>query len=153
MSKSAFRCTAVLTAAIFMVLLSILGCKKKEYFPEPGLILNNWSRATQELNYDVYSKCEAYPREVAVFNEMYKFFYFTNITIVKVEDLDEKDVRTDFEGKRFHKRNVIFECMEVSRGGKSSAKQVKGEVFFIKFLDGSKAKDGWLMANRTLIRY
>lgn len=154
MLKSRRRSFAVFAvAAVLIIVFAVSGCKKKEYFPEPELILNKWSKATLDLDYETYKKCEAYPREKGVFNEMYRYFYFTDITIINIEKLDEKDIRTDFEGNRFHKRNVVFECAEVSRSGKVKVKQVKGEVFFVKFLDGDRVKDGWLMANRTIIRF
>ena len=135
-----------------MFVLLLPGCKKKEVFEEPGIILKKWSSAIEKMNYQVYKKCEAYPREWAVFNEIYRNQYFEDINIIKIEDLDEKDIKQDYEGHYYLKRNVIFECTEVNRQKREKVKRVRGEVFFIKFIGSEREKEGWLMANRTMIR-
>ena len=139
--------------ALLLLLFFLYSCKEKERFAEPEIILNKWSKATETLNYEDYRKCEAYPREKAVFNEIYKDYYFSQVTVTKIEDLDKHDIKKDFEGNSFIKRNVFFQCAEFDRQTQKKRQSVKGEVFFIKFTDSAREKEGWLMANRTIIRF
>ena len=128
-------------------------CKEKERFVEADIVLNKWSKASETLNYEDYKKCEAYPKEKTDFDEIYKNYYFSQITVTKIEDLNERDTKTDFEGNSFIKRNVFFECIEFNRQTQKENQFVKGEVFFIKFVNCAREKEGWLMANRTIIRF
>ncbi|MCL2026495.1 MAG: hypothetical protein FWG92_06800 [Leptospirales bacterium] len=139
--------------ALLFLPLFLFACKEKARFVEADIILNKWSKASETLNYEEYKKCEAYPKEKAVFNEIHKDYYFSNVTVTKVEDLNERDIRTDFEGNSFIKRNVFFECLEFDRQTQKERQIIKGEVFFIKFMDSAREKEGWLMANRTFIRF
>jgi len=139
--------------ALLFLLSLLYACKEKEKFVEADIILDKWSKASETLNYEEYKKCEAYPKEKAVFNEIYKDHYFSKAVVRKAEDLDEHDIKTDFEGNSFIKRNVFFECIEFDRQTQKERQSVKGEVFLIKFVDSAREKEGWLMANRTIIRF
>ncbi len=142
----------VLINFLCLALILFSGCTKKEVFKEPGIILKAWSGALERLDYSTYRNCEAYPKAPGVFTEIYRDYYFDDINVISIEDLDRDDVRTDFEGNRFVKRNVVFECAEVKRSKREKIKRVRGEVFFIKFTEGNRSKEGWLMANRTIVR-
>ena len=139
--------------ALLFLFSLLCACKEKVKFTEADITLGKWSKASETLNYEEYKKCEAYPRERDVFNEIYRHYYFSKVTVTKVEDLDESDIKTDFEGNSFVKRNVFFECYEFDRQTQKERQTVKGEVFFIKFIDCAREKEGWLMANRTIIRF
>ncbi|MDR3237546.1 MAG: hypothetical protein LBT84_03495 [Spirochaetia bacterium] len=139
-------------AAMAILLFFFAACKKEEKFAEPGIILNKWSAAAETFDYESYKKCEAYPLEKDVFHEKFKDVYFSKINVTKIEDLREKDIKTDFAGDSFIKRNVFFECVEIDRATKKEVQLVKGEVFFIKF-KGSRADEGWLMSNKTIVRF
>ena len=141
------------TVILLFLLSFFCACKEKERFVEADIILNKWSKASETLNYEEYKKSEAYPREKAVFNEIYKDYYFSRVIVKKVEALNEHDIKTDFEGNSFIKRNVFFECTEFNRQTQKEHQFVKGEVFFIKFVNCIREKEGWLMANRTIIRF
>ncbi|MCL2025936.1 MAG: hypothetical protein FWG92_03930 [Leptospirales bacterium] len=141
------------TIVLLFLLSLFFACKEKARFVEADIILDKWSKASETLNYEEYRKYKAYPREKAVFNEIYKDYYFSQVIVTKVEDLDERDIRTDFEGNSFIKRNVFFECIEFDRQTQKERQRVKGEVFFIKFIGSAREKEGWLMANRTFIRF
>lgn len=130
----------------------ISGCKKEEAtFTAHEVLLSRWCKASETLNYELYKKCEAYPREQSVFNDMYKDFYFADPRVVKLEDLNEKDIQKDFDGNSFVKRNLYFECVEVKRSDKKQVR-LNGEAFIIKFTNGNRAGEDWFMANRTLVR-
>jgi hypothetical protein len=65
---------------------------------------------------------------------------------------NENDIKTDFEGYKFNHRMLYFECKRISRETGKTVENMKGEVEFIKYIEGSKTNKGWLMHNRTLIR-
>ncbi len=140
-----------ISAVFFLLAFFIIssGCGKKEDLSSFSLLLNRWATSTEKMDYAVYAKTEAYPREQSVFREIYRDSCYADVQILKVEDCDGEE-RTDFEGSVFIKRNIIFECRQVLRAGKKSS-PVRGEVFAVKFKTGSRSGDGWLLANRTLI--
>ncbi len=137
---------------ILLLSLIIVSCKEKEKFVEPDFVLKKWAGAIKSLNYKRYKECEAYPKSGGVFSNMYKSYYPSDIMVVSIEDLDEEDIKKDYKGASYHQRKVEFEFTEISRKRKRAVQLVRGDVFFVKFLDGLNVKKGWLMANRTLTR-
>ena len=129
-----------------------LSCKKEKKFTEPDHILRKWSNATETLNYTEYRKCEAYPKELPVFRELYRDRYLAEVTISKIEDLDEKNVQKDHEDKPYIFRRVYFDCVEVQRSTRRPVNTIRGDVMFIKFIDSTRKNEGWLMSNRTLMK-
>jgi hypothetical protein len=127
-------------------------CKDRDRFAEPNYMLIKWAKSIQALNYRDYSSCEAYPKTEPVFREMYKDYFLTDVMTTAIEDADEKNKRNDQDGNAYLHRSVSFECNVVNRGTKKPYQIMRGDAVFIRFLDGKRAKDGWLISNRTLIR-
>lgn len=127
-------------------------CKKKDEFVESNTILQQWTNAIEKLNYRTYARFEAYPKSEPVFREIYRDFYFADLMVVNVEDPDQERKFKDGSGNSFIKRNVMFECAEVNRKTKKYMVVVRGDVDFIKFIEGPRENEGWLMWNRNLIR-
>jgi hypothetical protein len=146
------RSRQITAAAIIVMLLFFPGCKTKEKFLVPYYMLKKWSRAIKDFNYKDYSECEANPKSFPVFREMYQEYYLTDINITRIEDFDEDNVRKDPEGNSYQYRLVEFECMEVKRKTERPVNHITGDLLFIKYSEGGRQKDGWLMSNRTLIR-
>jgi hypothetical protein len=139
---------------IFLLTLILAGtsCKKKEQFTEPETVLRKWMRAVKNLNYHAYRECEAYPKSRELFREMYKEYYLADIFMGKIEDLDRKEIKKDASDNRYLKRNVSFTVKSVSRKKEKTGFIIRGDVDFVRFLEGKLRDDGWLMSNRTLIR-
>ncbi len=138
--------------SILVLLLVSPSCKKKKKFVEPEFILQRWAKAVKTLNYNEYKKHEAFPKSQAVFREIYKEYYFTEIAIIKIEDSDDKIIKKDHTGSSYRQRRVIFQCNTVNRKTKKALGYIKGDLLFIKYVNGEKEKRGWLMHNRTLIK-
>ena len=83
---------------------------------------------------------------------MCKDFYIVDIMTTEPEGEDEKNVRKDHNSNTFTYRTVSFEGAVVKRSTGKSYQLVRGDAVFIKFLDGKRIKDGWLISNRTMIR-
>ena len=141
----------VLIATILIPLL-VLSCKKEKKVDEPSLVLQRWTKSINDLNYKNYSRCEAYPKDRAVFKEMYKHYYLVDLMTIEVGRPAKKDIRKDHNGNSFIQRPVSFEATSVKRSSKKPYQLIRGDVTFIKFLDGKRKKDGWLISNRTLLR-
>ncbi len=141
--------TAVL---LLSTMIALTSCKKEEKPAEPGFILDKWANATEKLDYRAYSSCEVNPKEVRVFAEMFRTYFIKDISIISVEKLDREDVRSNSAGHKYIKTDVSFSGIEISRKTKSPVQRLRGDVMFVKFLDGPKKDDGWLMFNRTLVR-
>ena len=137
---------------ILVAFVSNFSCKKKEVDLEPVYVLQKWIRSIEKLDYTVYSKCEAYPKSEGVFLEIYKEDYFTDLTVTRVEEADEENVRKDYKGNSYVSRKAYFEASAVKRGNGEAYQLVNGDAEFFKFLDGEKSRDGWLIANRTITR-
>lgn len=135
-----------------LLILISTACTDKSRFVEPDFILRKWSRAIEEMNYKDYASCEAYPKEEGVFREMYREYYPVDLHTVKLDDHNEKDVKTDFEKNRYVKRIVYFEGSLVDRKLRRVTELIKGDALFIRFLDGKRERDGWLLSNRTIMR-
>ncbi len=137
--------------AFIAIALVATGCKKAERTPEPALVISKWARAIQDQNYQGYTLCEAYPKSEAVFRDMYRDYYLTDLMVTSVEDADEKDIRKDQDGNPFMYRSLSFEASAVRRATGRPYQVVRGEAVFIKFTEGKMAARGWLMSNRTFI--
>lgn len=137
---------------IFICSALITGCKKDEKVPEPAYVLKKWAKSIEELNYRKYSECEAYPKDVSVFKDMYKDYYVIDIMAVDIDDPDEDDVKKDYKNDPYIHRSVLFEGTAVKRDTKKPYQLIRGDTVFIKFLDGERKGDGWLMSNRTITR-
>ncbi len=137
-----------------LVLLSLMliSCKKDDKVPEPAYVLQKWAKSLEKLNYKKYSKCEAYPKAESVFREMYRDYYIIDIATIDVEDADEKEIRKNYKGDSFLHRAVSFEGTAVKRDSKKPYQLIRGDAVFVKFIDGKRKNDGWLMSNRTLTR-
>jgi hypothetical protein len=138
---------------IMMVpLLLAISCKKEKKFAEPEYIFSKWTHAIETFNYIDYAACEAYPKSEPVFRDMFKDSYYADLMVTEVEKFDEKKIAKDSKGNSYISRNVQFECTEVRRNGKKPLRLLRGDVDFIKFADGDRKKQGWLMWNRKIIR-
>lgn len=141
-----------IAVALCVTVLVTLSCTKKEKFVEPEYIFAKWVRAIEQLNYADYRRCEAFPKSEAVFRDQYRDSYFADPMVNEIEDLDEKNVLKDPEGRQFVKRNVTFECTEIVRKSRKASAVLRGDVDFIRYTDGPRKGDGWLMWNRKMIR-
>lgn len=137
---------------MLFISFSIFSCKKERKLPQPGFVLKKWSKAIEELDYKNYSECEAYPKNEKTFREMYKNDYFTDITVIEVTDPNKDDIKKDHSGNSYISCSVIFEGSVIKRGENNPYQAVRGDALFIKFLEGTKSKQGWLIFNRTLTR-
>lgn len=133
-------------------LLFFSSCKKQEPFVDPAYIFLKWSGAVKALNYKDYSECEAFPKDQDVFTNLYRDFYYSDLIIRDMSKFNESDIKSDFEGYKFNHRMLYFECKRISRETGKTVENMKGEVEFIKYIEGPKNNRGWLMHNRTLIR-
>jgi hypothetical protein len=140
----------LLSAVIILFILPT--CKEKEKDPEPGFILQKWSKAIEKFDYSNYSKCEAYPKSDPVFREIYRDDYFTDIMVIDVKDADIEKVYKDHDGNSYIQRNVTFEGTAVKRSTGKPYQAISGDIVFIKFTDGKRSSDGWLIFNRTITR-
>jgi len=134
------------------IIVIVFSCTKEEKFVEPDFILKKWSDSIKQLDYNKYKDCEAYPKGKKVFNEMYKTNYFVDLMVTDIEDLDKDNVNKDHKGNSYLTRKVSFECAEVKRISRKPAGLLRGDVDFVRFLNGSRKKEGWLMWNRSIIR-
>ena len=135
---------------IFVIVFLLLSCKSKEKFPEPGTVLQKWAHAIKQLNYALYKRCEKEPKTAPVFIAMYKPYYIKDIMVISVEDLKKSNTKNDDDGK-YVLRKVEFECTQVNRSTKRSFGIIRGTMDFVKYIDGHRKRDGWLMWNRTLV--
>ncbi|MBN2079558.1 MAG: hypothetical protein JW838_11375 [Spirochaetes bacterium] len=137
---------------LMCLLLTVAGCKKEKPFVEPAYVFAKWTRATETLNYRDYVSCEAYPKSEGVFREKFRYTYYSEMMPVEVGDaVERRDPHENGKG-RYKKRTVQFECAEVRRRDRKHVRVLRGEVDFIRFLEGKNAKKGWLMWNRNIVR-
>lgn len=135
-----------------IVVFTVLSCTKKEINPEPVYVLQRWAKAIEKLDYNSYSKCEAYPKSEGVFLEIYKDDYYTDLMVADVEEPDSRRIRKDYKGNSYISRKATFEAAAVKRSKGEPYQTVSGDVEFVKFSDGDKSKNGWLISNRTITR-
>ncbi|MCX7677707.1 MAG: hypothetical protein N2316_00660 [Spirochaetes bacterium] len=129
----------------------VVQCKDESRFVEPNYVLQKWARAIQQLNYREYASCEAYPKEEAVFREMYREYYLAEIMTTEVDEISQSKELKDHEGNRYLRRTLEFEATIVKRNTGKPDGIVRGNADFIRYLEGKRAKDGWLLSNRTII--
>jgi hypothetical protein len=140
---------ALLVALV--VLLPAAGCKKEEKLMEPHYVLLKWARSTQDLDYRKYAECEAYPKSEGVFREIFRDYYYVDVMTVSIGQPDRKDARTDYEGHSYIHVPVSFEGAVVKRGSGKPYQVMRGDAVFIKFIEGKRAAQGWLLSNRTIV--
>ena len=133
-------------------IIFLSSCGKKEKDPEPGMLLYKWAKAAERLDYKTYSICEAYPKGESVFREIFKDDYYSDISVITIGDPDTEKKQKDFSGNSFIQRTVTFEGNAVKRVNSKPYQKVNGDVMLIKFLEGERKKDGWLILNRTITR-
>ncbi len=136
---------------LIVLIMGVFSCKDEHRFVEPNFVLTKWAGAIQTFNYRDFAACEAYPRGEATFREMYRHYYLVDVTATEVEPVDQKKIRTDQAGNRFLHRALDFEASIINRQTKKPTGVLRGNAVFVRFLDGSRSGDGWLMSNRTLI--
>lgn len=136
---------------IIAALALMLSCKDENRFVEPNFVLAKWAGAIQNLNYRDYASCEAFPKNEATFREMYRNYYFVDIMTTDIEDVDDKKARKDQEGNGYLHRSLEFEGAIINRQSRKATGIIRCSAVFVRFLDGKRAKDGWLISNRTLI--
>ncbi len=150
MKRINYPCIAASVACIFL-LLAVFSCKKEE-FPEPEKVFKRWSTSLKSLNYAEYRACEAFPKEEGVFRDMYRITYYTDCTVREFEDIDNDKTKLDANGNSYQQKKVWFECAEVRRDTGRQVRALRGEVIFIKYLNGERTGHGWLMWNRSFYR-
>lgn len=133
-------------------MLLFASCKKEKKFIEPEIVFAKWSRAIAGLNYHEYASCEAFPKSEGVFREMYRDSYYGDLMVTDIEKLDDENVLTDRNGDPYIKRNVRFECVEIRRRDRRPVRLLRGDVDFIKYTEGERARQGWRMWNRQIVR-
>jgi len=126
------------------MMFAYAGCsKEKDYSTEQG-ILSVWAQAVKNRDYSLYSKTSAYPRSIDQFNEVYKDYYISDITVVAVSDVS--DPMKDPGGEKFKKKEVSFSGYTVTRKDMKKA-PLSGKADLYQF----DSKPGvWLVANRIL---
>jgi|GEM_PF-256640 len=144
--KWIFCCMLVMLFCLFP------SCRDQKKYIHPGAVLKRWAGAIRDLHYLEYSRCEAYPKNEAVFREMYRDYYIIDLMITDFEEVDEDAIKQDQDGNRFLQRSISFEGALVSRMTNKPEQILRGDALLVKFLDGERAKDDWLLWNRTLVR-
>jgi hypothetical protein len=126
------------------MLFAFAGCsKEKDYSSEQG-ILSVWAQALKNRDYSLYSKTSAYPRTVEQFNEAYKDYFISDVTVVAVSDVS--DSLKDSGGVSYKKKEVSFSGYTVTRKDMKKA-PLTGKADLYQF----DSKPGvWLVANRIL---
>ncbi len=132
-----------------MAMPLLLSCKEPPEFEEPSRVLAKWALAIKQLNHSLYRSCEAFPKQAAVFAEIYRDFYYDDLTVIESERKDSGEQQKDHEGNLFRSREVSFECYVVSRKTGKRVRKMNGSVSMIKYSE-KRSSEGWLMFNRTL---
>lgn len=142
----------IFCCALLVLLCSVPSCRDQKKYAHPGAVLKRWAGAIRDLNYREYSRCEAYPKGEAVFREMYNDYYIVDLMVTDFQEVDEDAIKQDQDGNRFLQRSISFEGALVSRRTNKPEQVLRGDALLVKFLDGERAKGGWLLWNRTLVR-
>lgn len=129
----------------------VTSCKDESRFVEPNYVLKKWAAAIQKLDYREYVACEAYPKAEPVFREMYRDYYFEEIMTTEIDAPQKAVELKDSEGVRYLKRNLEFEATIIKRSTGKPYGIVRGDADYVRYLEGKRAKDGWLLLNRTII--
>jgi len=138
-------------ASTMLIILSLIitSCSKKKDYSDIENLLNQWAYAIKSLNYNEYSRLEAYPKDVNTFNTMYQQYYISNIKIVEVDRTLHN--ATDNDGKPYEFKNVRFIASLYNRQTNREEQIINGDIKLIRYVSGSKKDRGWLLSNRTLI--
>jgi hypothetical protein len=138
-------------ALIMLIILSLIitSCSKKKDYSDIENLLNQWAYAIKSLNYNEYSRLEAFPKDVNTFNTMYQQYYISNIKIVEVDRTLHN--ATDNDGKPYEFKNVKFIASMYNRQTNRVEQIINGDVKLIRYISGSKKDRGWLLSNRTFI--
>lgn len=142
---------AWIPVAALVIACAVVSCKKEKRFADPERIFAKWAEAIRTLNYADYASCEAFPKSEGAFREIYRDTYYADLMVTEIEK-ENRDVHNDLNGLSYVKRNVAFECTEVRRRDQRPIRLVRGDVDFIRYLEGDRAKRGWVMWNRKMIR-
>jgi hypothetical protein len=136
---------------IMSIILSLIitSCSKKKDYSDIENLLNQWAYAIKSLNYNEYSRLEAFPKDVNTFNTMYQQYYISNIKIVEVDRTLHN--ATDNDGKPYEFKNVKFIASMYNRRTNRVEQIINGDVKLIRYISGSKKDRGWLLSNRTFI--
>lgn len=137
---------------IFLIVFIAFSCKEKAVFVDPAFILMKWGDAVKKMNYREYSECEAFPKDIKVFNELYRNYYYSDFLISEIGKYNEENIKTDALGKKFNYRIIYFECLRIERKTGEVVENMKGDIEFIKYIDKPDSDRGWLMSNRTIVR-
>lgn len=129
--------------------LIITSCSKKKDYSDIENLLYQWAYAIKSLNYNEYSRLEAYPKDVNTFNTMYQQYYISNIKIVEVDKTLHN--ATDNDGKPYEFKNVRFIASLYNRQTNREEQIINGDIKLIQYISGSKKDRGWLLSNRTFI--
>lgn len=140
-----------------LILISIIvfcsfSCKEKPVFVDPAFILMKWGDAVKKMNYREYSECEAFPKDIRVFNDLYRNYYYSDFLISEAAKYKEENIKTDALGKKFNYRIIYFECLRTERKTGKPVENMKGDIEFIKYIDKPDSDRGWIMSNRTIVR-
>ncbi len=134
------------------VFIMPLACKEEPVFVAPTYVFLKWSRAIKNLDYKGYSRCEYLPKTKEVFMDIYGKAYFDDVFVHEIGAKDEDSQREDKRGYRYELRKVLFECKRVVRKNGKGTQFMRGNVDFIKFMEGPDVDRGWMMFNRTITR-
>ncbi len=141
-----------LTGVLVLCVAAVFSCKEKPQYAEPNFVLQKWAKSIEQLNYPAYAACEAYPKSEQVFRDMYKDYYLVDMMTTDIEPESKDAARKDQEGASFVHRGINFEGTIMDRKTHRPSGIMRGNAVFIRFTEGKRRNDGWLMSNRTLIR-
>jgi len=131
-------------------LIACVSCKKRESYEEPNAVLQKWAKSIEQLNYSGYASTEAYPKSDAVFREMYRDYYMMDVMATEVEPENPEKAASDQSGEKYLHRSIHFEGTIINRQSRKPTGVMRGEAVFVRFLEGKRRNDGWLISNRIL---
>ncbi len=140
------------------LILLLAGCSDKPEdvppVPEPVILVKNWVKAIETLNYEAYKRTEANPMTRAAFMNRYADYYFRDLQINHVIPPDENDFKRGPDGRHFIWSDVRFQCRQVGRESGKVLSLVQGDVRCIRYIrkDEPGKKGPWKMLNRTFLR-
>lgn len=145
-----FNKLIIYLAIIFIINLST-SCNKKVNYDLENSIISSWAYSIKTLNYKEYVKYEANAKEKKVFNEMYKEYYIDSPVVYKVES-DLENEKEDKWGNKYYQKKVYFNGYIIMRDKQKDKMLLKADALLIKYTNGDRKNDGWLLFNRTFVR-
>jgi len=145
------RINKLIAVSLIFIAAFILSCKEKKPFVDPAYVFLKWSSAVKNLDYKEYSECEAFPKDEAVFHELFNDFYYADLLIKEIGEFNKNNIKSDIDKNKYNLRKVYFECKRIERKTGRAVQDMKGDVEFINYISGPKVNKGWLMYNRTII--